>query len=438
MHASRLRIFVRAALRALRDVHALEAAVVATLALPIAVHATDGYFSHGYGIKAQGIAGVGIALPQDALAAATNPAGTALVGDRVDLGVTWFHPQRGAEITGNAFGADAAYDGDGKKDFFIPEAGFTKQLSATTGVGLAIYGNGGLNTEYHDNPYQRFGATGTAGVDLEQLFVTPSIAWKINPQHAVGVGVNFAYQRFKATGLGAFAPFSASPGSFTDQGYDSSTGWGVRVGWTGQVTPDLTLGATWASKTYTGDFDKYKGLFACGGSFDIPANYGIGAAWKATPALTIAADVKRIEYSGVDAVGNPFSNLFAGHAFGSSDGPGFGWRDVTVFKIGAAYDYSERLALRAGYSHGTQPIPEDQTFLNILAPGTIQDHLSVGATWKTAGGRELSFAYTHGFRKTVNGSGSIPPGFPPGGLGGGEAGIHLEEDILGIAYGWKI
>ena len=53
------------------------------------VMATDGYFSHGYGIKAQGIGGVGMALPQDGLAAATNPAGTAFLKDRVDIGLSY-------------------------------------------------------------------------------------------------------------------------------------------------------------------------------------------------------------------------------------------------------------------------------------------------------------------------------------------------------------
>lgn len=40
--------------------------------------------------------------------------------------------------------------------------------------------------------------------------------------------------------------------------------------------------------------------------------------------------------------------------------------------------------------------------------------------------------YTHAFKKTVSGSGSVPPN-----LGGGEADIHLSEDVLGVAYGWK-
>jgi long-chain fatty acid transport protein len=51
-------------------------------------NATDGYFSHGYGVKSQGMGGVGIALPQDAIAAAANPAGLGLIGDRVDFGAT--------------------------------------------------------------------------------------------------------------------------------------------------------------------------------------------------------------------------------------------------------------------------------------------------------------------------------------------------------------
>ena len=94
------------------------------------VHATDGYFAHGYGVKAQGMGGVGIALPQDALAAATNPAGMGLIGDRIDLGVTWFRPQRETKITGNAFpGVDGKYDANDTENFFIPEFGYNRQIN---------------------------------------------------------------------------------------------------------------------------------------------------------------------------------------------------------------------------------------------------------------------------------------------------------------------
>lgn len=407
------------------------AAALAALTLPLPALATNGYFSHGYGVKAQGLAGVGIALPQDGLAAATNPAGTAFVGDRADLGVSWFAPKRSSEIVGNPL-ASGNYDANDTSDFFIPEAGYVRQLSPTTAVGVAVYGNGGMNTDYKRNPYAGFGSTGSAGVNLEQLFISPSLAYKVTPEHSLGIALNLAYQRFSAKGLSAFASSSADRANLTDRGTDSSTGIGVRLGWTGQITPALTLGATWASKTHTGKFDKYKGLYADGGSFDIPANYGVGVAYKATPALTLAADVQRIEYGGVKSIANPLANLFAGNALGSANGAGFGWQDITVYKIGANYEFSRDLTLRAGYSYNTQPVATNQTLFNILAPGVIKQHLSLGGTWKTGNG-ELSVAYTHAFKNTVNGAGSIPASF-----GGGEANVSLEENILGVAWGWQL
>lgn len=403
-----------------------------TLAMPLPALATNGYFQHGNGVKSQGIAGIGIALPQDGLAAATNPAGQAFVGDRVDLGLNWFAPKRGAEVVGNPM-ISGNYEANETRNFFIPEFGYVKQLSPTLAAGVVVYGNGGMNTDYSRNPFAGFGSTGSSTMNLEQLFISPALSFKVTPQQSLGIALNIAYQRFSIKGLGAFATSSADPANLTDRGTDSSTGAGVRLGWTGQVTPTLTLGATWASKTRMGKLDKYRGLFAEQGDFDIPANYGIGAAWKATNALTLAADVQRIEYSDVQSVGNPIANLFAGNPLGSNNGGGFGWRNVTATKIGASYDVSRDLTLRAGYSHNTQPIPADQTLFNIIAPGVIKEHLTLGGTWKT-GNSEVSIAYTHAFKNTVKGSNSIPA-MP---FGGGEANLHLEENILGVAWGWKL
>jgi long-chain fatty acid transport protein len=390
--------------------------------------ATDGYFSHGMGVRAQGIGGAGIALPQDGLAAATNPAGTAFLENRADAGLTWFRPKCGATISGNNTGfgnADGTYDGNGTSDFFIPELGLIKHLDTVT-TSLAVYGNGGMNTKYNRNPYAAFGNTGSAGINLEQLFITPSVAYKLNEKNALGLALNFAYQRFSAEDLGAFGGYSASADNVSNKGTDTATGWGMRVGWTANVTANLTLGLTYASKIKTGKFSKYSGLFAEGGGFDIPANYGLGLAYKATPAFTLAADLENIQYSEIKSVSNPLSNLFVGNLFGSVNGPGFGWKDITVVKLGGSYDLRKGVTVRAGLNHSTQPVPNEQVFLNILAPGVIQDHLTLGATWQSAGG-EISAAYTHGFKKTV--SGTIPAAF-----GGGNASISLEEDILGVAY----
>lgn len=62
-------------------------------------YATNGYFSHGYGIKAKGMGG----------------------------------------------GLPAAVDSN---LFLVPESGYNKTVNDKVSVGLTVYGNGGMNPEY--------------------------------------------------------------------------------------------------------------------------------------------------------------------------------------------------------------------------------------------------------------------------------------------------
>ena len=397
--------------------------------------ATDGYFAHGYGVKSQGMGGVGIALPQDAIAAATNPAGMGLIGDRIDFGVTWFRPIRESEIVDNQAGMNGTFKANDSKDFFIPEFGYNKAINDQLSLGVSVYANGGMNTDYN-RPIPLFGST-KAGIDMAQLFIAPTVAWKINENHTVGLSLNLAYQRFEAKGLQNFdnGNYSSSVGNVTNNGHDNSYGAGLHFGWIGKVNDTVTLGATYQTKTYMTKFDKYKGLFAEQGDFDVPEQYGLGIAVKTTPKLTIAADVQRINYSDVDSVGASVTNLTIRQIpLGDNNGAGFAWRDVTAYKLGASYAWDETLTLRAGYNHSSQPIRKSETMFNMLAPGVVQDHLTLGATWTLPNKSELSIAYMHAFEKKVNGSGSIPSQ----GFGGGDANLKMYEDSLGIAYGWNI
>jgi long-chain fatty acid transport protein len=349
------------------------------------------------------------------------------------------------------------FSGNDQQNFIIPEFGVNKMLTPDLSVGLSLYGNGGLNTGYSSlnsgtrgaqcqNPLvlQQFGGNaqacmsspagqlgafgvGPMGVDLQQLFIAPTVAYKINPDNAIGVSLNIVHQSFRANGLQAFAGLSTNPASFSNPGHSSSNGVGVRIGWIGQVTPTLSLGATYQPKTHMGKFSAYSGLFSNGGQFDIPANYGVGFAWKATPALTVAGDVVRIDYGDVPAISNSSDCAFMGTCqLGSSNGGGFGWQSITVYKIGAAYQVDQALTLRAGWNHGDQPIPSSQALVNVIAPGVVQDHLTLGATYAISRDMEVSFDYAHAFKKTVTGTG----------LSQGVA-ISMSQNVLGVSLGWK-
>ena len=263
--------------------------------------------------------------------------------------------------------------------------------------------------------------------------MSPTIAYRLAEGQSIGVSFNLGYQLFKAEGVGIFGGYSANSSAISNRNSDHAYGYGVRVGYQGQLTPDLTVGAFWQSKTYFARFKKYSGLFAEQGGVDAPSPYGAGLGYKLTPQLDVALDFERIDYSDVPSVGNKLSELFLGHPFGASNGPGFGWRDANVVKLGLNYTIDPQWQIRAGYGYTTQPVPQSQTFLNILAPGVVQNHFTVGGTWTSDGGTEVSGAVLYAPKTTVNGSGSIPAPF-----GGGEANVRLSEVIVGLSVGWHL
>lgn len=406
----------------------LAAALAVAGAIAPAAYATDGYFQPGYSVKSVGMGGVGVALPQDSLAAAANPAGMALIGDRVDGGLTYFQPNRQATIGG------ATYDGNSTKYFLIPEVGYNHMINPDMSVGISVYGNGGMNSGYDTIASSRTGLGNGAGVDLQQLFISPSFAWKVTPTQTIGVAVNLVHESFRANGLRAFSGYSSNPNALTDNGHDSGNGVGVRLGWIGEVAPGLSLGATYQPKTHISNISAYSGLFADQGNMDIPANYAVGLSWT-NKTWTVAADVERIEYSGVPAVGDTSTTMAPG-SLGTTGGPGFGWSDITVEKIGVAYALNEQWTLRAGYNHCDEPVSSKDVFFNTISPGVVTDHLTLGFTYAMDKHLEISGDYVHAFKKTVNGmagqfdQNGNPTGYAP------EA-LTMYEDSLGIAVGYK-
>ncbi len=415
------------------------ALAVTACALPIAAFATDGYFSHGYGIKAKGMAGVSTAIASDAFGGANNPASMAFVGNRLDVGVDLFSPRRQVKREGSGGGMlDFSVDSDSTL-FAIPEFGYNAMVSNVMSLGVSVYGNGGMNTDFEGGQLNctAFGGppaanglcgVGRLGVDLMQLIVAPTLAYKLAPDHSIGVAPLLAYQRFRAQGVHLFTMLSQDPGSVTNNDYDSGTGWGVRLGYMGRFGP-MSVGATYTSKMDMDKFDKYKGLFAEDGGFDMPEHYTVGVSFKPAQGWLVGMDYKRINYSEIASIGNPSTNQAP---LGSAGGPGFGWQDVDVWKFGAEFQASPALTLRAGYGKTDNPILARDVTFNILAPGVVKDHYTLGFTYALDQTSEISGSYMHAKRNSVTGP-SFFNAFAPG-MGGNET-IEMYQNTLGIAWG---
>lgn len=393
--------------------HALRAAALVALGTALLpAHATNGYFPHGFGLKAKGMGGTAVALSHDAFAGVNNPASAAYAGNRWDIGGEVFMPSRNASVGGSPV-VDSAKDA-----FLIPEFGYNVGLSDKLGVGITVYGNGGMNTQYPPFPDNSnlFGGQGKLGVNLMQLIVAPTVAYKVTDNHSFGVSPLLVYQQFEAYGLQAFGPeLSTNPGK------DSSTGLGVRLGYMGKLGDKVTVGASYSPKINMSRFDKYATLFAENGDFDIPENYALGVAFQVTPAVLVAMDYSRINYGDVKSIGNSIMDAE----------PGFGWKNVNVVKLGVQWQMNSQWTLRAGVNNGTNPVTEGEAFFNVLAPGVIKTHITFGGTYAKSANEELSFAIWHGKSNNVaNPAAPTPFGAIPVSVG-------MKQNGFGLQYSRK-
>jgi long-chain fatty acid transport protein len=423
------------------------ASIAASLALTSSpVLGTNGYWSHGYGPKSKSVAGACVALPLEGMCNAINPAGAVHLGSGYEVGLSIFAPDHGFHANDDWIPPDPALGGpahidagtyaSGKDFFFVPNFNYTHMLDESSSISLTIGGNGGMNTDYDGAIFKNFAnpmipstqASNPTGIDLMQGFVGVNYAYKVNEKHSLGVMPFLAVQSFEARGLEPFTPFSKHPDKVTNNGREISYGVGLRIGWMGRVTDKLTLGASYQTRSYMREFDKYAGLFAEDGGFDIPPNFDLGLAYDLTPTLTLAFGYQRIDYSSVRALANESDLPFVPGEIllGCDDCMGFGWEDVSVYRFAAQWAYREDLILRAGFSIASDAFPNSQALLNVLAPAVVREHLTFGVTRKLDKTNEIDFAITYAPEVKLDGT-NVNTGPQTG---------YLYMDQWDLALGW--
>ncbi|MDH3629586.1 MAG: outer membrane protein transport protein [Gammaproteobacteria bacterium] len=413
-------------------------------AFPASVWATNGYFSHGTSIAEKGMAGAGVAYSQDTLAAANNPAGMVWQGARYDIGAAVFGPMREYKATGGPTpgfpsGRPTFSIGDGDQSidsdneaFLIPQFGYNWVINDDSTVGVSVFGNGGMNTEYKGGTATVFDGVGafnvlpgtygdgTAGVDLSQLFIATTYAAKVSDKTSWGVSGIIAYQRFEAKGLANFSPFSSDPSNLTNNDHDTATGIGIRLGFQTEISPGVRFGAAYQPEIDMSEFDDYAGLFAEDGDFDIPSNFTVGLAIDVRDHGVLVVDLQQINYEDVPAVSNSIEPLTPGGSctapgmgpggsgvgdgcLGGDDGAGFGWEDMTVLKVGYQWQDGD-MTWRVGFSTGDQPIPSSEVVFNILAPGVVEEHITFGFTKQLDAESAINFAAMYAPSVSVDGT----------------------------------
>lgn len=379
-------------------------AVTMAVMMPACAGATDGLMFSGYSATTLGMAGAGSAGAVDAQTGATNPAGFAFTGNRLDITGALLAVDIDTTIGGTQYGDNPLLP------VVLPS--FSYQYDDRWSFGLSSYGVG-VTVDYGE-PIPAVPGVTDASATLLQFVLAPSVAYKLNEDHAVGASLLLAGQYFDMTGLQAFG--------VADPGYATSYGAGVSVGYMGRLSDTVRVSAAYFSRIEMGQLDGYEGHLASETDLDMPARIVLGVAVDVTSDLTMFLDYNWIDWSSVRPLANPFPGNFV---LGSADGPGGGWGSQHVVKIGAEYKLSDQWTIRGGASASNEVWDSKDNALNYYTPATPRYHLAAGATYRSGNNTEWTVAWNRAIAQEQDGEGMSTG-----------TDLKTQIDTFALTFGW--
>jgi len=384
------------------------------LAAAVALTATSAFATNGdnliaYGAKSLGMGGTGIAHYNGAEAATSNPALiTKGKGTQFSFGGTYFTPSVEVQKTGAAISPtqlSASYESDAKHNV-IPFVALTENFDNGFAIGASMYGSAGMGTDWRNNGKQQFAGGVDAGLysmrsNLMLMKFSLPIAYG-QDNWSVGIAPVMMYGALDIA-------FQTGPTTDIGRGSSASFGAGYEAG-AAYTVPEagITVAGLYHSSIsmeYMNQISTAAAAFGYGTTatslatksdrLDQPAEIGLGLDYTQGD-LSLTGDVKSIRWS---------------DARGYQD---FGWSNQTVYALGAEYRM-DKLALRAGWNYGKNPIQNNKStrdvdglgagvntegdtmnaFNHVLFPAVTERHYTVGAGYQFTKnvGTDVSFMY---------------------------------------------
>jgi long-chain fatty acid transport protein len=403
-------------------------AALASLGFAGAALATNGMNIEGYGPIAAGMGGASMAYDNGTAAMMNNPAtlGLAADGNRLDLAVGLLGPNVDVRCdAGPCAGMNAGSGGDA---YYMPAIGWTRKSGNLT-YGVGVYAQGGMGTEFDANSWLGMADGLPQRSELGVGRVIAPLVFNVNPDLTIGGSVDFVWAMLDlrmampapalaglitvppagalGAALGGLGPTDVARLDYSD-GSDytgKAKGYGLagKIGLTYRISPMLTLGATYHSKTSLGDLETSANgaNFAVNGAgmvsgkikvrdFQWPETYGLGVAIQASPELMLALDYKRINWK--DVMKN-FTMTYSAMGDSVTFAMPQNWDDQDVFQLGVSYKATPALTLRAGASFSDNPIPDST--VNYLFPAIVENHYTVGLGYAIDPTSDVNFSLQH-------------------------------------------
>jgi len=381
-----------------------------------------------------------------------NPATmTQQAGFQTESVLTGILPSTTNSVTGGTFAPFLGGTGNIGHSAIVPASYYSYQVNPNLWVGLSSNSPFGLAETFPDNWAGRVYAAG--GENLMTFNFTPTVAYKINEMFSVGAGVQIQYAHASFTqGIpGLPPPLGAGGLGLTQQAGLSGSGYGF--GWTAGVTvtptPTTSIGLGYRS----GIDQKINGTVvlpagvafsaplstpgSVNTTFNIPGTLSLGVKQKLNSQWTALGTVEWTNWSRIGTATVLQPNGQPAHILTTPVTIPFEWRDGWFFSLGAEYQWTPQLALRAGVAFERSPVTD--AVRGPAIPDNDRTWVSIGATYNYNAKITLDLAYSHGFVKSAPINITAASGNPLFAIGAGTSytgnvDSHFDIISLGLRY----
>ncbi len=361
--------------------------------LVVGILFAGGYQINEQGARATGMGGAFVALASDPSAIYYNVAGLGFQsGINLLGGINFILPSTTFKGLPPVMSANEYKT---KSALFTPINLYgSYQLTDNIVVGLGVFNPYGLGTEWDDlwgraanGAY--LGSTKSIKAYVETWYFNPSVAYKINDQLSVGVGISYVYASANVTR-------NTLPTSVRKLELDG-TGDGINfnVGVIYKPIKKLSVGAAYRSTTtieFDGDVFLANAYVAQGKTkLPMPGVLTIGAAYELTPSLTVEGDLQYTQWSEYQWLNINFNRTITQLGGINQISEYKKWNDQATVRVGAEYVLNEDLTLRGGAIADLSPQPPSKT--EPMLPDGDRYNIALGASYKITPNVSIDASY---------------------------------------------
>ncbi|PSU89431.1 long-chain fatty acid transporter [Photobacterium kishitanii] len=351
----------------------------------------------GYQVSEHSAAGLGRAYAGDAAVA-----DTAAVLARNPAAMTLF---KHAEISGvvsvinPSISINDHTHGETAKDIapisVVPASYYIQPINDKTAVGLALFSNYGVSTDY---PKAMQAGSLAGRTSLETINFNPNIAYRISPQLSIGGGVSLVYGTAEFNRrLGSLA-YAAPSHNLIDMN-GTSWGWGWNIGALYELDNNNRFGLSYRSQVdlnFNGHFTDYLGqatskpneTVSASLALPLPAIAEFSGFHQLNPQWAISYSLQWTQYNKFKEIRATSSQCATGTCFVKKEN----FKDTYRWAVGTTYTLNPTWTLRYGFA-----IDQNAGQATLSIPDTNRYWYSAGATYhyNSALSVDVGVSYIH-------------------------------------------